>query len=88
MKSSAHILFDMLLVPGRFIRARDTHGKARHCLYYGNMNPIRNVSTTAFRKIRNLLKEKDGKHTLDLRMVRQQHGNSYYKRKYKSLKKQ
>lgn len=58
-----------------------------HCVYDEHKNPVAVISDSNFKKLKPYLKEKKGKLTVDFRLVRAAHGNNYFKRVYKALRK-
>lgn len=61
------------------------HGRAMFKMYSGNMNPEYYIRSKTYKKIRDLVKkDKRGRITLNLSLVRKLHGNNWIKKAYKN----
>lgn len=55
-------------------------------IYRGNQVPVGTITYQTFDNIRGLLKKKGGRYTVNMSFIRQLHGRSEIKRKYKTNK--
>ena len=75
------------LLNGGFISKRPCWRKDyNHAMYSATGDLLFNISDGTMRNYSDLFKEKKGRKTLNLNLVRQQHGNSLLKSLYKKSK--
>lgn len=81
-------LMKKLLTEDCYLAIRESRtGRSGYMLYSGNQNPEQWFSDATLKSIRNSLKkDKQGRFTLNLSLVRQQHGKSLLKQLYKKYK--
>lgn len=76
------------LLNGHYIRKRSCRRKGyNHALYNKDLSPVATISDTLMRKYNSQFKENKGIITLNLNLVRQQHGNILTKKLYKEHRK-
>lgn len=82
-----YLAFCLLRGDSYLMPRTDTKGRARYMLYKGNQDPETYISNAAIKKYRHLLKkDRKNRFTVNLSMVRQQHGKTYIKKLYNNLK--
>ena len=66
---------------------KSPNGKYSFMIYSGNQKPVKYVTDNAYKAVKEYVKkDKSGKITLNLTVVRQLHGNNHIKKQYKLLK--
>lgn len=88
MTDLQHDLIKKLFKPGFYLMTRLRHsGRRGYMLYQGNANPVDWYSEANYKIVKEVVKkDKIGRITLNLNLVRQQHGSSLLKILYKKQK--
>lgn len=89
MNATLKDLVTTLLRGGTYLRVRPSrNGKPAYMLYSGNQVPVRGYSERNYKQIHDLTKkDRIGRITLDLRLVRQMDGRSFVKKRYRQTRK-
>ena len=88
MTSNTKIAFELLMQNEKnFVLMRPTpKGTERYCIYDNEIRPLYIVPTSSFQELRNVLTKKRNKYYISKQAIRQQHGNSYFKKSYLKTK--